>query len=348
MSPLHKLWQALEEIPGTRAAMAEWRHKLGADLESIGSMLIPTDRYAEILPVAGDPYASYRVVHHSDDDVVGIHDGGGPTITLSKQDVLIYRLDHQRMIRSVAAVLGVKLAPASLDGAPNTYRIGSYRPFAGYAFPVFFTIPLESADLRATAESVTARCAEPFVLLAPTSGHLRPECEAVIKAQKACFLALDDAIDLDGRGRWVASATAQQQLAAFVKEVIPQVQSVDQPIFFPTPPEATWADVKIKFTDGETMSIKVGDATGKYLFSDMGMVDGRNKRPNKQWELLRAFSKEFGTMTWKNPAADKRNQKRREYLAGDLKAFFRIDGDPIVLTDDKKGWRTVFCLEPEA
>jgi hypothetical protein len=78
------------------------------------------------------------------------------------------------------------------------------------------------------------------------------------------------------------------------------------------------------------------------------MADRRNKRPTKQWDLLRAFAKGYGTLTWGSRDADPRNQKRRELLARDLKAFFRIDGEPIVATDDGKGWRTTFALASDA
>lgn len=79
----------------------------------------------------------------------------------------------------------------------------------------------------------------------------------------------------------------------------------------------------------------------------MGMADGHNARPTKQWELLRAFAQGYGLLTWKSRYADRRNQKRSEYLARDLKAFFRIDGEPIVATDDGKGWQTIFRIEAD-
>jgi len=288
MSPLCKLWQALEEVPGARAAMAEWRHRLGADLESIRSMLIPTDRYAETLCVADDPYASYRVVRHNDNDIVGIHDRDGPAIALSKQDILVYRLDHQKMLRDIAAVLGIKYALANVDGVPYTYRIGSYYPFAGPAFPVFFTIPLESRDLYAATESITARCAEPLILLAPTSDRMRPECESLLKAHKACFLALDDAIDLDGRGRWVASAAARQRLTDVAQGVDPA--EADVPASQPATPVRTWPDPK-QHTTAKAWTVKsksfcLSTTTerkddGKVDFS---MVDGK---PTKQMQLMR-------------------------------------------------------------
>ena len=60
-------------------------------------------------------------------------------------------------------------------------------------------------------------------------------------------------------------------------------------------------------------------------------------RPTKVWQLLRAFANEGGLMTWRSRDACRRNQKRRELPAADLKAFFRIDGEPIELTPDGKG-----------
>lgn len=113
---------------------------------------------------------------------------------------------------------------------------------------------------------------------------------------------------------------------------------------FSTPTGASWAMVSIKFLDGETVSIKVGDQSGRYLFSEMGMIDGRDKKPTKQWELLQAFARRGGVLTWADAEADRRNQKRREKLAENLKDFFGIAGEPIVLTEDKKGWRAVFAI----
>jgi hypothetical protein len=40
-------------------------------------------------------------------------------------------------------------------------------------------------------------------------------------------------------------------------------------------------------------------------------------------------------------------QQEAELLGRDLKAFFRIDGEPIALTEDGLGWRTVFGVRPD-
>jgi hypothetical protein len=116
---------------------------------------------------------------------------------------------------------------------------------------------------------------------------------------------------------------------------------------FPTPKGATWSDVKMNFVDGETLSIRVGEQTGRSIYSEMGMIDGRNKRPTKQWEFLRALATHKGYLTWDSPAADRKQKKRREVLSENLKAFFGIEGDPIELTEDRKGWRTVFSISDD-
>ena len=117
--------------------------------------------------------------------------------------------------------------------------------------------------------------------------------------------------------------------------------------FFPTPPDATWDDVCICFKDGHTVSIKVKPKKGVYTYTDMGMADGRNRKPTRQWELLRTFAEKGGILDWSSKKADRRNQKRREILAANLRDFFRIEGDPFRLTRDRKGWQTRFLIFPD-
>ncbi|GIW90018.1 MAG: hypothetical protein KatS3mg109_0450 [Pirellulaceae bacterium] len=348
MKPLQKLWQAIEAIPGAAAVQAEWQRRLGSDFKLVGSLLQPTDDFAACFPNLHDPAAlPYTVVQHGPDDFVGVATDGGPNITLSKADLLIYRLDHRRLHVSVANALGFELSKASMGGTPFTSRIATYRPFAGFYIPVYLALPLESADLVHAVQGISSQCDEPFILLAPTARHLRPPCEALLKARRACFLALDEAITIGGPNKWKATPAARQRLEAFRDAVIPQATKQDGTVFFPTPANVTWADVRIKFIDGHTVSIKVGTAAGTFVYAQMGMADGRHARPTKQWELLRALARGYGTLTWQSRAADRKNQKRRERLAQDLKKFFRIDGEPILPTDDGKGWRTVFQLDPD-
>lgn len=126
----------------------------------------------------------------------------------------------------------------------------------------------------------------------------------------------------------------------------PATEAAAKPAF-PTPKGAKWTDVSIKVVDGETVAIKLGDHARRYVYSEMGMIDGRTKKPTKQWELLQLFARNHGILTWQSSGADRKNQKRREVLSENLREFFGIEGEPIILTDDKKGWRTTFSINPD-
>jgi hypothetical protein len=62
--------------------------------------------------------------------------------------------------------------------------------------------------------------------------------------------------------------------------------------------------------------------------------------PFVQGLLLETFAEGRRLLDWRNRKADRKNQKRKENLATDLKRFFRIDGTPFALEGD--GWRTRF------
>jgi len=53
-----------------------------------------------------------------------------------------------------------------------------------------------------------------------------------------------------------------------------------------------------------------------------------------------------GLLTWRSPQANRRNQKRREMLALNLKRFLQIDRDPFVPCGN--GWRALFAIEADS
>jgi len=109
------------------------------------------------------------------------------------------------------------------------------------------------------------------------------------------------------------------------------------------PPEgATWEKVVIRFLDGERVSVNVGGTTGVFNYTHMGMADGRHAGPNLQWKLLESFATGNGILDWTHSDARRENQKRRETLAKNLQAFFRIEGDPFVA--EGTGWRARFAV----
>ena len=328
------------------AVPAQWRDLLGAEYELASSYLRPTTKLATSYPRAGNELP-FTVIEHGPDDYVGVCPEGGDTITLAKEDLITYELDRRKFQHGIARALGIEHDESDVDGLSGTQRIGTYRPCSGYAFPAYLTIPLEPSDLTQAIRTFAAVQGEPFVLLVPTSRRLRPEAGTVIRQTEACFLPLTDALAVNDRGKWVATPVAQQAIEAFRAAHLPAAENADRVAFFPTPTDAKWSDVSIRFIDGETVSIRVGDISGTHVYGEIGMIDRRSKRPDKQWELLRALAKVYGVLTWNSRDADRNNQKRRGKLATALQQFFRIDGDPIIYDNKAKGWKTLFSVEPD-
>jgi hypothetical protein len=89
----------------------------------------------------------------------------------------------------------------------------------------------------------------------------------------------------------------------------------------------------------------------KVLLEKWAGMQGRGSRPNPVSAHPQASRCIAGTGNIKpsqraasprSRQADRRNQKRRERLARSLRAFFRIEGDPLAACGN--GWRTRFMI----
>lgn len=139
-------------------------------------------------------------------------------------------------------------------------------------------------------------------------------------------------------------------IALVLPEKYRQVIKSNDTVFpkFPTPSNAEWADIKMKFVDDYNLSVTLREIKNKRVSCDeMQMMDRRNSKFNKQWELLRIFADGHGTLTWDHSGADRKNQKQREELAKKLQTFFDIKSDPIEYVQSTKGWKTRFEIEPD-
>ncbi len=113
----------------------------------------------------------------------------------------------------------------------------------------------------------------------------------------------------------------------------------------------TWKDVRMRFLDGETLTVEIKGKKYRLNFAEMGMADGRNKRPTMQWRTLYAFAEARNRTLYKSEYSLKdivAVKKRVEKLSADLTRFFGIRERPIQLLEGQSGWQVVFRLEPES
>ena len=124
-------------------------------------------------------------------------------------------------------------------------------------------------------------------------------------------------------------------------------KKADQNNFFPTPKGATWGDVTIRFVDGHTVAVSVGDGWIRCNYTQMGMVNKKNGHFTKQWKLLQKFAESKGEIDWNSPYANDRVKKQKQELSKHLRNFFCMDDDPIEYVKKDKGYRCRFRILPE-
>jgi len=347
-----RLWPTLERLPALKAVKAEWRWHLGVEYETVRPLLRPTGEFSAGHPCPKtNPCACFRhgVIEHGPDDFVSVC-GCEPryceTTELERADIVVWEIDREKLGASVAAAFGAAFEWEPVDGVSSTHQVSTYIPLTGYEFPVYLTIRMQSNKFRQALMELVVRNDGPFILVAPTPSHMDRSCSDLLARRNACFLAMADFLSVSEDGQVVATRSSENLLAKFRSTVLPATDT-NLRAFFPTPAGATWDNVTICFTDGHTVSIKVRGKTGRFNYTQLGLANSRNGEPTVQWHLLSAFADEGGDITWESKYADRRNKKRCELLSQDLKAFFRIDGDPIRSLSSGRGWRTRFSISAE-
>ena len=344
-------WQALETVPGLSAVAAEWQMRIGEGYEPAKPFLRPSGKLVSSHPCTERRpcECAHEVVEHGLDDIVAVCrcGRGCTTFPLNRSEIAVYELDRTAFDQAVAGAFNLMGEPHTENGLHQTTRIGVYSPYAGFRFPVYLTIQLEPDDFHHVVSGLVSRPHKPFVLLAPTRNHCAGRTEELLTDRKSAFVSLEENIELAGYPRLCLLRPFDDILSSFQAANLPAPDGGGAMAFFPTPPDANWSDVSIRFVDGHTVSIKVKSEQRVFNYTQMGMASQKDTEPTVQWDLLGKFAEEYGLLDWNSRHADPRNQKRRENLARNLRSFFRIEGDPFRLTDDGKGWQARFRISPD-
>lgn len=231
MQTLTRFWLALERLPSQAAVAAHWRHLIGSDFELASRLMVPDSRLATSFPRFDRPGLDYTVIEHGSDDFVGICEDDGDRTRLTRADLVIYRVDPTKLVAAVAAAFGLEVEGTPVAELAATFRVGTYRPLAGFAVPVYLTVQLEHTDYKAVVDALLAATPGSFVLLAPTNRHHRIACQLLLEARPCLFLPLADAIRSDSP-RWQVTDAAHAALTAFTAKLIPAVEqpAVEEPL----------------------------------------------------------------------------------------------------------------------
>ena len=344
-----------EAVDGGRPGAIDyfWRMGMGKDYEIGKGFLRPDGCLSEIYPCltpATCDCGVHAVFMNSPDDIVSVCqcERQCRPRKLTREDIIIYELDRVRIESQIRDLLGLSGEPRPMEGHDWSRHFGAYEPYAGMRYPAYWTIGQSPVQFEAAVDALLGRTEGAFLLITPTRWLSTPAIEDRLRHRRSLFIPLSESIVLADSGKLELMRPAEEILGPFRAMNLPDPEEDKSVKFFPTPPGATWRDVSLSFKDGHTVSVRVRSARGMFNYSQMGMASEKNGAPTVQWDLLRTFANEYGVLDWSSRQADPRNKKRREILGANLRDFFRIDGDPFVLTDDGKGWQTRFSVCPDA
>ncbi|MEO1615574.1 MAG: hypothetical protein AAFV88_06980 [Planctomycetota bacterium] len=336
------VWKAVRSVRLAETSLAHWRNLLGDRFTVARHWLKPTGEMASHIPKRGSNYVWYRVIEDRPHVYIAVDEERGCCVDVEPCDMASYQFDFHRFAELIAGHFGFDLGDRWSD-ADAAWRMAMDRPMAGISFPVYLQLlDIENGVLHACDE-----CDGPFVFIRWNDEPMDDRTRRRLDRHDAIVLTVDDFASVSDCDELKFSYVAKANVDDFRKRHAPNINAGDPGIRFPTPSGTRWSQVAIQFKSDEAIQVSVGDVSQIYNFAQMGLVDARNGRPTLQWELLRMMAAERGIYTWHSPGACRKNKKRREVLTKKLREFFGIEGDPIELTDDKKGYRTVFKLTPQ-
>lgn len=253
----------------------------------------------------------------------------------------MWELNRLQLATDIAAIMGCQQRSNDCSGDV----LGKLSPAAGFQFGLCWIFPRSARQFQEDLRRVIVDQRSPFVLLVPTLRYINVAAQQLLEREHILLIPLMDAVQFTARGSLVLAPEYQLLMTQFLRHHGPAPAVTREEVCFPTPPDANWEQVRMRFIDGETVSVVIEERSAMLNYTQLGMVNLRNGRPTVQWELLRMFATSYGYLDWDSPHADRKNQKRKELLSKQLRKFFGIDSEPFEL--DGNGWQTRFALTPD-
>ena len=350
MRTLSRLWSTFESVPGLSGVLAEWRELLGDEFHLVKPLLKSTGKRSRSYPCPspGGPGCPREVVEYHDGSIVAVcgdhEEVNCDDVPLSLSDVLVHTLDRRKLAGWVARALGIEDGFSQVDGSSETWRVGDYAPYVGKRFPVFLLLAFGGEQRSEAVQRLCRIAGGPFMLAVPTADTLSSESKELLRERGGRFLTLGGLLVDSGDGRIVIASAAGEIVAAFHAEIFPPSETTVSAPMFPTPPGTVWSGLRMRFIDGERLTVFCGGLEETYNFSQMGMVHPRSAEPTKQWDLLRDLAYGHGVHEVRTKKEIAVTSTRKKRLNQTLTAFFGIQGEAIHWDRTDSVYRTRFPI----
>lgn len=339
------MWKRLENLPRHEHTHAFLRQHFNGNADFIAGCFDRTSEFSEAYPCpdSGSNGCLRQIVKLPDGKLVAVCDDGhgSDVVEIQPEDIRVYSLNPRKLAVRLAesfADANVLKDEEIIDQHCNLVRVGYFTPRGTIRFPVFLHLPIYGGD-RDKAINKLLHMDRSFILLLPTIDGIAPELQNLLTKKHSAVIAMEQISSSSGVTDAAAALKCFQEFYDLQPDENPEITCEK----FPTPPDAQWPDIIVKFVDGHRVRVSCkkkagGTESAVYNYTQMGMCDGRAGEPNKQWELLGAFAEERGNLTRANTKANDRNKKRKQSLKDSLQKFFGIyDTDPFEDYKDEKG-----------
>jgi hypothetical protein len=227
VSSLKRLWQAIEVLPGLAAVDAEWKDLLGADYGLAQPFLRPSRELATSYPRL-DGGLPYDLVVHGDDDFVGVCRDSGQSVTLLKEQLIVYELDRRLLTQRIATALEIDGTGANEAWEGRVVRLGRI-VMADSRYDCFLVVPTESADIDAAASRLVAERRTPFILFCPTLRWVRSSSETRVRQQGSLLVPLAEVVASERPGILQAATPLASFIAKDREDAAAPCASVQSP-----------------------------------------------------------------------------------------------------------------------
>lgn len=247
--------------------------------------------------------------------------------------------------QELASVFPIDPAVEQIGGSNLSWQLGTLRYGLGTRRRVCITY-VSPRELAGEIVRLAASDIIPMIVFTPYHFILRHDDNLVLQAVKVILLAINEIVAIDRYGRFSAAAEFSRQIGNLLEDSNPPAGSGNE---FAMPVGISWTDIRFRFLDAHTVSCRINQTIMTLSFHDMGMVNRKNGKPDKNWLYLMQFAANGGTLRvdWQIPARAPREQQRKRRLCKALQAFFHIDSEPIIFDRESVSYICQFRLKPE-
>lgn len=280
---LAPFWRALEVVPGLAAVRAEWSHWLGPELAWVEPRLLrPTGDIAAVFPCADS--TPYHVIDHGNGRYRAVHPDGRTSLDLSRDDLIVRRLDVQTLAAMLAPALGFDVERFVGRVASGVLQIGKWRATAKTTCAVSLCIRPDPTLLQDAVRRAIAEHDGPQVVLVP--GMLGDDdLVRLTQERSACLLSLSEAIAPGAGGDFVMTPVAERLLDRFQRSLhaAESVAAGDEPNLF----RRTGDVWELRFDGGQRFPVAHREARG---LAYLHLVLQRPRIPHSVLELDRVVA----------------------------------------------------------